>query len=192
MTFRVFVLLVAAWTLLVPLGVDAGLADARIHELATQPERDELIVSFRLDRAIDAQVLERLHSGFQLRFDHEVDLVIPRGALLPKKVVAATQVRTEVAYDNLTRQYRLFRSTRAKGRRRAPSLFEVDVTRKTESLDEAMEWMTRIDAVPLPWGDDMPGGDRIRLRVRSDLGRRWVLFMIPSRHAVSAELGLEF
>lgn len=172
--------------------VAAGPADARIHELATQPERDELFVSYRLDRAFDSQVLDRLHSGFRLRFEHQVDLVVPRGALLPNRFVAGTSIRTEVAYDDLTRQYRLFRSTRAKGKRRAPSLFEVDVTRKTESLEEAIEWMTRIDAVPLPWGGGIPQDDRVKLRVRSDLGRRWVLFLIPSRHAVSAELGLEF
>jgi hypothetical protein len=170
----------------------AGLADARVNALITERSANELRVSFRLVNIFDDQLIERLHSGFALRFEHDVDLIDPRSIFLPTRLVAGIRMQTEVAYDNLTRQYRLFRSLRAKGKWRAASLLELDVTRKTQSLDEAMAWITRIEDVPLPWGENFPEQDRVHLRVRSDLGRRWMLNMIPTRYSVSAELALEF
>ena len=172
--------------------VRAGLGDASISGLSTELATDELYVSYKLEDVFDDQLIERLHSGFALQFVYEVDLVDPRSIWLPSKVVAGTRMRTEVAYDNLTRQYRLFRSLRAKGKRRAMSLFELDITRKTQSLEEAIAWITRIEDIPLPWGDQLPERDRVFLRVRTDLGRRWMLNLIPTRYSVSAELGLEF
>ena len=172
--------------------VQAGLGDAQVTDLTTELATNELHVSFQLEEIFDDQLIERLQSGFALRFVHEVDLVDSRSMWLPSKVIAGTRMQSEVAYDNLTRQYRLFRSLRAKGKRRALSLFELDITRKTQSLEEAIAWITRVEDLPLPWGDQLPEQERVYLRVRSDLGRRWMLNLIPTRYSVSAELGLEF
>lgn len=185
---------IAAMCVLVSLATPsvAGLRDATIENLSAELAPAEAFVSFGIEGAVDDEVIERLHAGLAVRFEHNVDLILKRSALLPSKVLARAQVKTRVEYDSLTRQYRLFRSLRNKTKRRSRSLLDYDVSRNTPSLHEAVDWLTRVEEVPLPLWPEIRDSERLRVRVSSDLGRRFILFVIPSSHSASAELRLEF
>jgi hypothetical protein len=174
-------------------GGGKGLAAAEIAGLTAGVEDGELLVSFRLDNAFPTEVRERLHSGNAISFRHRVDMILRRPFwLTPNKLLGRTVVETKVEYDELTRQYKLYRRTENKTKVKDDPFLDLEVRRTTESLDEAVDWMTVLDEVPLPWRADLSGSDRLRVRVHSNLGRRFVLQVIPSSYSVTAELRLEF
>jgi len=174
-------------------GGGRGLADAEIAGLTAGVEDGALLVSFRLDNAFPAEVRERLHSGNAISFRHRVEMILRRPFwLTPNRLLGRTVVETKVEYDELTRQYKLYRRTENKTKVEDDPFLDLEVRRTTESLDEAVDWMTVLDEVPLPWRADLAGSDRLRVRVHSNLGRRFLLQVIPSSYSVTAELRLEF
>ena len=170
-----------------------GLADAEIGDLTIRVQANEALVSFRLDNAFPDELLERLHSGISVTFRHKVDMILRRPFFLtPNKLLDRTVVETEVEYDSLTRQYRLKRRTENKTKRKNDPLLDFQVRRSTESLDEAVDWLTHYRDVPLILKEGFVGDERVRVRVSSNLGRHFVLWIFPSSYSVSAEIGVEW
>lgn len=171
----------------------SGLGEASVEQLAARIEGRELLVSFRLDNAFPVELEERLQAGKEISFRHRVDLFLRRPLwVTPNKLLERTVVETRVAYDALTRQYRLYRKTESKTQRPDDPFLDFEVRRSTRSLDEAVLWMTVLDDVPLPWRPEWKGAERLRVRVTSTLGRRFLLLVIPSSYSPTAELRLEF
>ena len=53
--------------------------------------------------------------------------------------------------------------------------------------EEMQAWMTQLEDLPIL---ELPAGfewERLRLRVKSSLGRRYMFYLIPTRLVVSAE-----
>ncbi len=177
-----------------PTGIAAaGLGDARIGDLEARIQDNEILVSFTLTNAIGDEVVERLHSGIPITFRHKVDLFVRRPFfMVPNKLLERTVVETAVEYDSLTRQYRLERRTDSKTEQADDALLDLEVRRSTESLQEAVDWLTVVRDVPLILRPGVPPSDRLRIRVNSNLGRKFVLLMFPSNYSVSAELRLSF
>ncbi len=177
-----------------PTGIAAaGLGDARIGDLEARIQDNEILVSFTLTNAIGDEVVERLHSGIPITFRHKVDLFVRRPFfMVPNKLLERTVVETAVEYDSLTRQYRLERRTDSKTEQADDALLDLEVRRSTESLQEAVDWLTVVRDVPLILRPGVPPSDRLRIRVNSNLGRKFVLLMFPSNYSVSVELRLSF
>lgn len=152
-------------------------------------ERDDtgIRVSFRLTGAFNDDVLERVHSGMRLSFEHRIVLLGKRAVpLFPRVTLARTVVVTTVQYDSLTRRYDLERRTVGKDwpeQEAPPERFE---QRATPSRQEMESWMSEIVGVALPDPPDS-GDDPLKIRVRTDLGMRFLLLFLPWPNTVTAE-----
>lgn len=180
----------------VPIGATAAesaLAQARVAGLEARINDRELLVSFRLNGAFHQELRERLHSGIAVTFRHRVETIMRRPFfLVPNKLLGRTVVETQVEYDSLTRQYRLYRRTENKSKGKQPPFLDFEVRHRTRSLDEAVDWMTILRDVPLPWRPEFEPSERLQVRVNSKLGRHFIFLVIPSNYSPSAELRLEF
>jgi hypothetical protein len=185
------VLLALALALAPSTGAVASGAEPRITGLRVRPEAAHLLVSFEVEGALDAETMERVHSGLPLAYRHTVEVVGRRAIpLWPAKVLARARIDVRVQYDSLTRQYHLTRDLELRRRKAAPPA--ESETHGTESIEAMRSWMTRVEDLPLL---DLPfdaGDERLRLRVETSLGRRYVLYLFPGRVTVSAEQELEF
>ena len=167
--------------------------DPVISDLNSRIEQDELLVSFRLDHALSEDTLERLHSGDALQFQHRVELIRRKNYwVTPSRTLGRTVVESQVEYDSLTRQYRLYRRTENETRGAVTPYVDTEVRRSTKSLSEAVDWLVAMQDVPLAWSPDPALENRLKVRVESLFGRRMILYMVPSRRSISAELRLEF
>jgi len=143
-------------------------------------------VSFRLTGAFNEDVLERVHSGVRLSFEHRVVLLGKRVApLLPRVTLARTVVVTTVQYDSLTQRYDLERRTLAKGWPENDAPPDRVEQRATKSRDEMESWMGDLVSVPLP--DPRERDDPHKIRVRTDLGMRFILMFLPWPNTATAE-----
>lgn len=157
----------------------SGLERAWIADLAAAPAGESLRVSYRIEAGLPDDVVERLHSGADIVYRHRIEVIHPRGGLLPTKVLERRVVETRATFDALTRQYRLSRRTRDDGAGEPEE-------RVTAELSEVDAWMTSIrTSVP---GVDRAKRPRARVRVRANLGRKFVLLLFPSHHSASAEV----
>lgn len=174
-----------------PPGIASASADGgkpRIEGLEVSREGSGLRVSFRLVNGLSEDALERIHSSLPVTYRHSVELVSRRAIpLWPPRVVARARVETTARYDSLTRQYDLARRIEITDDQ--SSIAEERAT--TDSTEEMRSWMTEMGVMPwLELPSDLDR-QRLRLRVRSSLGRRYMFYLIPTRLAVSAERKLE-
>jgi len=165
---------------------------AVIRNLDVGRQAEGFQVSFRVSSAFSEDLLERVHSGIPLTFRHRVELlgrrVVP---LFPRKTLGRTLVLTTVSYDSLTRRYDLERRTTGKIWPREKTPPDRVEHQNTSSPEEMEAWMTVLNEVPLP-GFSSPKGVRLRVRVRSELGRRFVLLLFPSTTSATQEQILEY
>jgi hypothetical protein len=168
-----------------------GSARPTVEGLELRAEESGLRVSFRVAGALSDEVLERVHSGIRLDFEHRVEILGRRVAVLfPRRRVARTDVITAVHYDSLTRRYELERSVAGRGWPKdltPPVLVE---HRSTSSVDEMRAWMTEIGDVPLP-NPPPEAGTRFKVAVRTALGVRFLLLMLPWPDAATGELWVD-
>jgi len=162
-----------------------------IEGLTARFDDDRLLVSFQLVNGMPEEVLERIHSGIPVGFRYRIEVVRRRFLLWPAKELAKAWVDVEASYSSLTLQYTLKRSLRlvAAKKRDIP---EPEVQqRTTTSLDEMRAWMTELSDVPVHNPSRDMEGEALKLRVESNLGRRYVWLVFPSSIGASAELRLE-
>jgi hypothetical protein len=173
--------------------IDGEAADApvlvpRIENLEVRRDDTALAVAFAVADAIGPETLERVHCGMPLTFRHRAELVARRRVpLWPARVLASVVVESTVRFDALTRQYTIERRVRTRQRDEPPR--EIDERERTDSLDSATAWLTTFPATELYRGR-LDGEARLRLRVSSDLERRYVLWLLPTRVGVAAEQDL--
>jgi hypothetical protein len=185
----------AAFRLALVLGLTAWVASparsegARpsIEALELQRVATGIQVSFDVGGVFSEELLERIHSGVRLSFEHKVVLLGKRMApLFPRVTLARTVVVTSVRYDSLTQRYDIERLVSGKS-------WPKDVTppdsvdRRSTTSREAMEaWMTELRDVPLP--DPVEQRDKpLKVRVRTELGVRFLLYFFPWPNAAGAE-----
>jgi hypothetical protein len=166
-------------------------SEPRIDNLAVRRADGQLLVTFDVSGALDAEAMERVQSGLPLAYRHTLEIVGRRPLpLWPSRVLARARIDVQVHYDSLTRRYDLTREVHAERRRAAP---EADVdTRSTESVETMRAWMTRVEDFPLVEPEAELEPERLRLRVETSLGRRYVMLVFPDRVTVSAERELGF
>lgn len=168
----------------------AGPARARIDALEARLDAERAIVSFRVTNGVSAESLERIDSGIEVMFRHRVEVVDPRTFPMPDKTLARTVIKTRARYDSLTGRYSLTRSIEFRTKRKN-EIEPVHERQSTESADEMRRWMTEFREVPAHDPARPFSGRELKVRVRSDLGRRYLLFIFPSTIDVHADCNLE-
>lgn len=184
-------LAVVALSIPVPARAEPAEPDPAIRDLVVEPAASELRVSFRVEGALRVETLERLQSGMTVVFRHRIDVLTRRTVpLFPLRLNSRTIVETSVRYDSLVRQYLLERRTvRTEPEGVGGPLVEPE-TASTPSLSEAEAWMTTVSGVPVSALSDGDAARRPRVRVRTELGRRYRLLIFPFADAAEAEQAL--
>jgi hypothetical protein len=151
---------------------------------------DGIRVSYRITGALTEEVRERIEAGMKLSFEHRAVLLGPRVAtIFPRTVIAKTLVVTTVSFDTLTRRYELERRVVGKSWPKTGTPPDRVEHSNTSSPDEMETWMTSVQEIPLPDPPDREGS--FKVRVRTDLGLKFLLMILPWPKTVTAETLLE-
>jgi hypothetical protein len=152
---------------------------------------DGVRVSFRVADAVAEEILERIRSGIPVVFKHKIEVLGRRSVPLwpTARVVGRMRVETQVTYDSLNHTYDLVRTVAQRHPDPAPE--PAEESRSTESLEQALVWLTEIEGLPPVEIGEGAGEEKLRVRVESTLGRRWVWYLFYARFTVSAERNLE-
>ena len=170
---------------------DESRVKPRIESLETRREGSSLLVSFRVAHGLTPQVQDRIHSGIPVTLRHRVEVVMPRGALWPSKTLTRVVIDTTATFDSLTEKYELARRVEVSRRSKKEPPLVLESAESTRSQTQMEAWMTEFDELPpLDLAGAKPGA-RLRVQVESQIGRRYFLFVIPTRHTVSFEHNLE-
>jgi hypothetical protein len=155
----------------------------RIEGLVAQPEEDRVIVSFQLAGAPTDEDLERLLSGIPVTYRHRVEVVAPRGVRLwPARLLGRATLETTARYDSLTQRYRLERQLEVKGVREP-----VEELGDSASEEKVRAWLADVQELVVPLVQSDIDAERIRVRVKSTIGRHYVLLLFPAKQTLSAE-----
>ncbi len=184
------VLLLCALVALPPTALAGAQLRASIGGLGARLDADRAIVSFHVDHGLPAETIERIHAGIEVTFKHRVDVVALRWFPIPDKTLARTLIKTRAGYDSLTGRYSLLRSIEFKTARKG-AIAPRQERRSTDSVDEMRRWMTEFEEVPVYDPARLLEGRKLRVRVRSELGRRYLLLIFPSTIDARADCSLE-
>ena len=155
-----------AWMMLVPAEAQAGRKTGpRIRLLDVRDYGATLEVSFRVENAFDERIDEKLESGLEISFRHQVG-VRRRRTWWVEKGVIQKKIFTTAIRDTLTGVYTLKRTVNG----------GIVETVTTADLDEARTFLTEVRDIPIELPDWLPRDQRTELRVRSLLETRFWLF----------------
>jgi hypothetical protein len=164
----------------------------RIDAVETHRNGAQVEVAFRLAGTIPDETLERLRAGIPVRHHHRVELVARRSVpLWTAKLLSRIRIDTEAVYDSLTQRFKLTRKVRTGPNPKKKWLVVEESEHSTGSVDELVAWMTGFDALPPLPIPEWSSGSRLRVRIESTLGRRFVLYLFPTRQTLTAERKLE-
>lgn len=163
-----------------------------IEVLEARRDGETVVISYRVDALLPAEVLERIHSGIPLRFRHRIELLEKRPGLFSgDRVHARATVEARVAYDSLTQRYELSRSIAVSTRAGESTAEPAEQSQVVDSEQEMRRFLSEVRELGL---FDPPvageGTPRLTVRIEVVLGRRWILLVIPSTETVAAELEL--
>jgi hypothetical protein len=157
-----------------------------IEGLTITRDNGDVTVSFEVVRGFTEEDLNRVHSGISLEFNHRAEIMGKRIlGMFNRKMLSRTVMITTVQYDTLTRRYDLTREVRGKSWPKDAELPDRVDEATTTSVDEMQAWMTAIDGLPLPDPPDV--AERVKVKVRSELGKKFVMMVFPSNYTVYAE-----
>lgn len=154
--------------LLLLLAAPLDAADPRIRDLAATEQNGLISVRFRLEDAFGKpEILRTIESGLPTVLAYEVQLVRKRPNWFDD-LVATSRIEVVATYNSVTREYLL-------NYRRDRKLVSSEIL---SSLDELQRRMATIREADLfaaegrkPW--------KLRVRVRAELSRRYVWYLIP-------------
>jgi hypothetical protein len=144
---------------------DAGSAGPRLRLMAVRDQGDAVLVSFRLENAFDERILDKLDSGLEIAFKHQVAVRRRRPWWFERNVVQK-KILTSVVRDNLTGQYAMRRLVNG-------GMVE---TATTSDPAEMRSFLTEVRDILIPLPEGLPRDGRTEVRVRSVLETRFFLF----------------
>jgi len=154
-------------------------------------DRSRATVGFRVEGGVTEDSLERIHSGIEVTLKYRLRMMADRAfPMLPWDEVARTRIQVAVTYDSLTGVYSLSRTLDVKARKKKDKPPEVVESRETNSVDEMRRWMTDFEDVALYDPAQSFPDKPLRVKLESDLGRRYVWLVFPGTLGASAELDL--
>ncbi len=142
---------------------------ASIAALSVVRDGAALLVSFRLDRALDERTWEKIESGLPTGFTYDIQVQRLRRRWFDKRV-GATRLQVVAMYNALTREYQV-------NFRRDGELYASRVVTSADDLEQALTVFEKLPSIELE--DDLAG--RFVLRVRAELRSRTRLGLIPDR-----------
>ncbi len=145
-----------------------GPSDPRVSIQGLELDGQELRLSFRLENAFHDNLQRSIDSGLPTGFTFDFQLARPRRGWFNNTLDSAS-LQVDAMYNAVTREYLI--NYRLDG-----SLIESRVVREPEELRQAM---TEFADFPVFSIEGRPPGQRLRVRVRADLGTGTFFFFIP-------------
>ncbi|MCY3971059.1 MAG: DUF4390 domain-containing protein [Acidobacteria bacterium] len=142
---------------------------AGIAALSVVRDGSALLVSFRLDRALDERTWEKIESGLPTGFTYDIEVQRLRRRWFDQRV-GATRLQVVAMYNALTREYQV-------NFRRDGELYASRVVTSAADLERALTVFEELPSIEIE--DDRAG--RFVLRVRAELRSRTRLGLIPDR-----------
>lgn len=142
---------------------------AGIVALSVVRDGAELLVSFRLDHALDERTWEKIESGLPTGFTYDIEVQRLRRRWFDKRV-GATRLQVVAMYNALTREYLV-------NFKRDGELYASRVVTSARDLERALTVFDKLPSIEME--DDLAG--RFVLRVRAELRSRTRLGLIPDR-----------
>jgi Domain of unknown function (DUF4390) len=143
-------------------------ASPHIGDLKVEIRDGQILATFRLDDALDADARARIASGLETEFEYRLEIIRPRRFWIDSKLVQHELV-AGVKYDSLSRQYGLTLKRDGK----------VERSSTTDRRDEMERWLTLLRDIPLGAAGDFVPLEDYAVRVRAEFPVRFVLFFIP-------------
>ncbi len=145
-----------------------GPDDPRVAIQGLELDGPELKLSFRLDNAFHDELKRSIDSGLPTGFTFDFQLARPRKGWF-NNTLDSVSLQVDAMYNAVTREYLV--NYRLDG-----SLIESRVIREPDELRRAMTEFTDFRLFSV---DGRPAGQRLRVRVRADLGTGTFFFFIP-------------
>ena len=142
---------------------------AGIAGLSVVRDGQALLVSFRLDRALDERTWEKIESGLPTGFTYDIEVQRVRRRWFDKQI-GSTRLQVVAMYNALTREYLV-------NFKRDGELYASRVVTSPADLEQAMTTFEMLPSVEIQ--DELPG--RLVLRVRAELRSKTRLGLIPDR-----------
>ena len=158
----------AALLALVLSAVAASAEGATIEDLVPLVRSDGIFVSFRAGDAFNEDIEHAIRTGLEVNFRYNVELKRSRG-ILPDRQVARRLVAATVAYDNLTKRYKLTREIDGK----------IDATLVVADAEAMRRFMTTFDSLRLFELSELEPNDSYSIRVKGVMKDRNLLLLIP-------------
>jgi hypothetical protein len=158
----------AAFAALALLGSPAAARAASIEDLVAVVRPEGIFLSFRAEDAFSEDIERAIGTGLEVNFRYNVELRRRRGiwldAELSNRVVTAT-----VAYDNITKRYKLTREVDGK----------VDATDVVADAEAMRRFMTSFESLRLFDVSALEPNDSYNVRVKGVMRERNLLLLIP-------------
>lgn len=162
-----------AWAVAPSLADDASLP-ARISNLKLRLDGSQVLVSFKLENAFDETLRKRIDSGIPTGFDYSFQLERDRKTWFDTDVDRG-RLRVDAMYNAVTREYLI-------NIRRDGDLIESKVVRDPDALRKAL---TEFDSLPVFKVEGKATEQRLRVRLRAELGTQQIFFFIPKKLTTS-------
>ena len=143
--------------------------DPRITDVRIAFEDEQIRLSFKLLGAFDDDLKKRLDSGLPTSFIFQFQLIRKRKSWFDKTVESGT-LQVGAMYNAVTREYLI-------NFKHDGNLIESRVVKDVVELEAAM---TMHDGFPVFLTEGLNPEQRMRVRVRAELGTKTVFFFIPS------------
>jgi hypothetical protein len=143
-------------------------AEPALADLTTGYHEGALVFSVHLVDGLSPDHLDGIESGIETTVEYRVQAYRRRSGM-PDDLIVRRRIECVVHRDALTRQYLLTR--RVDG--------ELVERRVTADAVEMTDFLTRLAALPIARRDEIPPGEDLYLRARSDLGLIWRFYLIP-------------
>ncbi|MFQ5526467.1 MAG: DUF4390 domain-containing protein [Thermoanaerobaculia bacterium] len=144
---------------------------ASVSDLRVTLEGTEAYLSFRLDMALDEELLSRIQSGLPTGFDFEFSLAREqRRWWWFDRPLRRSRLQVAAMYNAVTRDYLV-------NYKRNGELVESRTVRELEQLHEAMTGFDRVLAFAL---DDIETRKKLVVRVRAEIGSKNLFSLIPT------------
>jgi hypothetical protein len=138
-------------------------------QVAPLPRDGQVLVTFKLNEALNEDIRAAIHSGMTISFVYKVDL--RRGSSVWfDRTIASAVVTATVRYDNLTRRYHVTRMLDGR----------TDRAETTDREEEAWGWLTAgFDKLPLFRTISLEYNGEYYVRVRALTTPRNAAFLWP-------------
>lgn len=147
---------------------------ARISNVKLRLDGAQVLVSFKLENAFDETLRKRIDSGLPTGFDYNFQLVRNRKTWFDTDVDRG-RLRVDAMYNAVTREYLI--NIRLDG-----DLIESKVVRDPDALREAL---TEFNDFPVFKVEGKATEQRLRVRLRAELGTQQIFFFIPKKLTTS-------